>query len=99
MFTTSEISGASAVGNLADTILNIEKPNIRVAKDRVSGTQNYVIQCSYDPVNHRIFQGDVRDKVVYSWDHTGVQEPENPAIMLEEFAVQKGAPTEETQPF
>lgn len=99
VFTTSEISGASAVGNLADTILNIEKPNIRVAKDRVSGTQNYVIQCSYDPVNHRIFQGDVRDKVVYSWDHTGVQEPENPAIMLEEFAVQKGAPTEETQPF
>ena len=29
-FTTNEISGSSAIGNLADTVLNIEKPNIRV---------------------------------------------------------------------
>lgn len=29
-FTNQDISGSSAIGNLADTVLNIEKPNIRV---------------------------------------------------------------------
>lgn len=30
VFDTADISGASAIGNLADTVLSIEKPNIRI---------------------------------------------------------------------
>ena len=96
-FSNQDISGSSAIGNLADTVLNIERPNIRVTKNRAFGIKDLII-CSFDPCNRRIFQTSTKDRIVYSWDHTGIELPENPANKLEEFALQGGG-AEEKGPF
>lgn len=93
-FTNDSISGSSVISNLADNVINIEKPNIRVTKCRDFGETGY-IHCDYDPVNRRIYQADFGDRMVYSWDHTGIKEPEDQACTLPEFQIQPG----ETAPF
>lgn len=73
-------------------MISVEKPNLRITKNRNFGTTGY-IHCDYDPANRRIFQASLGDKTVYSWDHTGIKEPDNPAASLEEFQLQSGQPT------
>lgn len=90
-FTNDDVSGASAITNLADVVINVEKSpkGIRVTKNRSFGITGF-ISCSFDPCNRRIFQSTTGDRVVYGWDHTGIQLPENPAATLEEFKIQDG---------
>lgn len=91
-FTNEDISGASAIGNLADTVMSIEKPNIQVTKNRDFNIKGYV-RCNFNPVNRRIYQASIGDTMVYSWDHNGVALPEHPASELNDadFAIQYGA--------
>lgn len=86
-FTNDDVSGNSAITNLSDNVFSIEKPNIRVTKNREFGDTPY-IECSYNPANRRIFQTSTGDKIVYSWDHRGVKTPEDQACVLPEFQVQ-----------
>ena len=86
-FTNDDISGSSAISNLADNVLNVEKPHIRVTKNRDFGSTGF-IRCDYDPANRRIFQEGLGDRTVYGWDHNGIKEPENCANELEEFQLQ-----------
>lgn len=90
-FQNDDVAGSSNITNLADNVINIEKPNIRVCKNRDFGVTP-LIQCSFDPSNRRIFQSATGDKVVYGWDHTGISIPEDQACAYPEFAVQKGLP-------
>ena len=94
-FSNDTVSGSSVITNLADNVFSIEKPNIRVTKNRSYGETGF-IQCDYDPVNRRIYQKDFGDRTVYSWDHTGITEPEDQACTLPEFQIQPG---ENTTPF
>lgn len=90
-FTSDSVSGSSAITDLADSVFSIEKPNIRVTKNRTFGETGY-IRCDYDPVNHRIYQQGLGDRIIYSWDHTGIKEPdpEDKACLLPEFQIQPG---------
>lgn len=90
-FTSEDVAGSANITNLADTVINIEKPNLRITKNREFGTCEY-IQCSYDPANRRIFQANIGDRTVYGWDHEGLAIPENQAGALPEFQIQSGAP-------
>ena len=90
-FTSEDVAGSANITNLADTVINIEKPNLRITKNREFGTCEY-IQCSYDPANRRIFQANIGDRTVYGWDHEGLVIPENQACTLPEFQIQSGAP-------
>ena len=92
IFQNDDVAGSANITNLADTVLSIEKPNIRVSKNREFGTET-VIQCSFSPCNRRIFQTSVGDHMSYPWDHTGIEVPEDPASAYEEFHVQRGIPT------
>jgi len=96
-FTSEDVSGSSAITNLADTVLNVEKSpkGIRVTKNRDFGVTGFIPTC-YDPANRRIFQLNVGDRTVYGWNHTGIEIPENAAATLDEFKVDDGT---ETQPF
>lgn len=96
-FTNDSISGSSAISNLADVVLNIERApkGIRVTKNRDFGTTGF-IPTAYDPTNRRLFQLNTGDKTVYGWDHEGIKEPENQARLLEEFKVDDGS---QEQPF
>ena len=73
-------------------MLNIEKSpkGIRVTKNRDFGIEGF-INTAYDPTNRRLFQLSTGDHIVYSWDHTGIELPENPAAALEEFKIDDGS--------
>ena len=88
-FTSDSVSGSSVITNLADNVFSIEKPNIRVTKNRSFGETGYIL-CDYDPVNRRIYQKNIGDKTVYGWDHDGIKIPEDQAITLPEFQIQPG---------
>ena len=95
-FENEDISGSSAIGNLADFVINVERfptRGIRLTKNRIFGEKGF-INCDYDPATRRLFQhigGGRGSSVVYGWDHNGIQLPENPAAALEEFAVDDGS--------
>jgi twinkle protein len=99
VFSNDSVSGSSAITNLADVVINVEKSpkGIRITKNRSFGITGF-INCSYDPCNRRIFQSSTGDRVVYGWDHTDIPLPENPACTLDEFKIQDGR-EEDKQPF
>lgn len=90
-FTSEDVAGSANITNLADTVINIEKPNLRITKNREFGTCEY-IQCSYDPTNRRIFQSVIGDRTVYGWNHENLSLPEVQAASLPEFQIQSGTP-------
>ena len=92
-FGNDDISGSSAISNLADTVLNIEKPNIRITKNRDFGDLGVVI-CDYNPANRRIYESSVGDHTVYSWNHDGLLLPEDLASNYKKFGIQYGNPTD-----
>lgn len=99
VFSNDSVSGSSAITNLADVVINVEKSpkGIRVTKNRSFGLTGF-INCCYDPCNRRIYQSSTGDRVVYGWDHKDIPVPENPACTLDEFKVQDGT-EQEKQPF
>lgn len=90
--TNDDISGSAAISNLADNVIVVEKPNLRVIKNRDFGVTG-LIECSFSPANRRIYQTNVGDRMVYSWDHHDIEIPENQAIKLREFQTRNTAPT------
>ena len=86
-FSNDSVMGSSVITNLADNVFSIEKPSIRVTKNRSYGETGYIV-CQYDPVNRRIYQKSIGDRTVYSWDHNGIQEPEDKAMDLPEFQIE-----------
>ena len=84
-----DVAGAKAIINLADIALTVERPNIRIIKNRDDGEKKRII-CSYDPSNRRIFQKNVGDRTSYGWDHTGIEEPADPAERYDEFRISHG---------
>lgn len=89
--TNDDVAGASALTNLADTVLFCMSPNVKVEKSRATGETPF-IQCNYDPANRRVFETDIGDRYRFSWNHEGITEPENKITDLEHFAVQVGEP-------
>ena len=90
-FENEDISGSSAIGNLADFVINVERNptrGIRLTKNRIFGEKGF-INCDYDPASRRLYQHNM-DGLVYGWDHAGIELPENPAADLEEFKVDDG---------
>lgn len=91
VFTSDDIAGSNVIGNLADNIINVEKPNLRITKNRDFGELAY-IECSFDPATRRIFQTSFGDRTSYGWDHEGIQIPEFQAAALPEFAIKDAKP-------
>lgn len=86
-FTNDSISGSSVISNLADNVMSIERPHIRVTKNRDFGETGY-IKCEYNPANRRIYQENLGDHIVYGWDHNGIEIPEDRADTLPEYQIQ-----------
>lgn len=80
----SDISGAKELYNLADTLFTVEKPDIRIIKNRDAGI-NAIIECVYCPDSRRIYQADVGDIYNYSWRTKGVKLPSQTACSLAEY--------------
>lgn len=99
LFTNDSVSGSANITNVADNVINIEKPNLRVTKNREFGTTAY-IECKYDPANRRIFQANTGDRVVYGWDHKDLGNlPLNAVDAFPEFNLQEALPAPTSNPF
>ena len=88
-FSSEDIAGSAAISNLADVVMSIEKPNIRVTKNREFGETTLVV-CDFDPATRRIYQSSTGDRYQYGWDHSGISCPDRSVIDLPEFAIQHG---------
>lgn len=89
-----DVGGNSAIGNLADATLVMERPDIRIVKNRATGIQK-VISCCYCGDSRRIYQADCGDKNYFSWDRTGVPFPKVRADSLPEYGISLA----QTEPF
>lgn len=81
-----DVGGNSAIGNLADATIVMERPDIRIVKNRATGIQK-LISCCYCADSRRIYQADCGDKNYFSWDRTGVPFPPVRADSLPEYGI------------
>lgn len=88
-FGSEDIAGSAAISNLADIVMSIEKPNIRVTKNREFG-ETPLIHCDFDPSTRHIYQASVGDHFQYGWDHSGIVLPEVSVEDDPDFAIQHG---------
>lgn len=89
-----DVAGNAAITNLADNVMSIEKPDIRVTKSRGRGRLT-LISCCYAPDSRRIYAANDRDHYQFDWDRSGVKRPPRLASSLPEFGIQ----IKQTSPF
>lgn len=82
-----DIGGSSATIRLADSAIVVERPNLRIIKNRDGGVQK-LIECCYCPDSRRIYQADKGDLFHCSWHRDGITPPEPRADSLLEYGVQ-----------
>ena len=81
------VSGSSAIVNLADSAIVVQRPDLKIIKNRTTGIQKE-ISCAYCGSSRRIFQADVGDKLHFSWDRTGLKHPDPRADSMPEYGIQ-----------
>ncbi len=84
-----DIAGNSATGRLADTTICVEKPNLRILKNREYGILCAIV-CCYCPDSRRIYQSDSGDLNRFSWDRQGLSPPAIRANSLPEYGIMVG---------
>lgn len=83
----SDVSGSSAIINLADGAIVSERPDLRILKNRKWGYQR-TVTCCYCGDSRRIYQADAGDLNKFSWDKTGLTPPRVLANSLPEYGIQ-----------
>lgn len=67
-----DVGGNSAIVNLADSAIVVERPNLRIIKNREGGVQK-LIECCYCADSRRIYQADRGDLNRFSWNKEGIR--------------------------
>lgn len=81
-----DLSGASAVMNLADLAITVEPGHLNVIKNRDTGVLKTVDFC-YCPDSRRLYEADTGDQFRFSWNTDGVTLPEVRADSMPEYQV------------
>lgn len=81
-----DIAGNSATIRLADSAIVVERPNLRIIKNRDGGVQRLIV-CAYCPDSRRIYEASVGDRNRFSWDKEGVMKPAERADSLPEYQI------------
>ena len=81
-----DLSGSSAVNNLADLTIAVEPGRLNIIKNRDTGVLRSVDFC-YCPDSKRIYEADKGDHSYFSWDREGLLPPEKRADSLPEYDV------------
>lgn len=66
-----DVGGNSAIVNLADSAIVVERPNIRIIKNREEGIET-MIECVYCPDSRRIYQNGKGDLNCFTWNHEDI---------------------------
>lgn len=81
-----DVAGSSQIVNLADSAIVVERPNLRIIKNREGGVEK-LIECCYCGDSRRIYQADKGDLNNFSWNKEGVQKPDPRADSLPEYGI------------
>lgn len=92
-----DVSGNSAIVNLCDTAISVERPDLRIIKNREDGVQR-LIRCAYAPDSRRIYQADMGDMTEYEWDKEGIAQANPRADSFEEYNIQLSNANQAGQP-
>lgn len=82
-----DVSGNSAIVNLCDAGISVERPDLRIIKNRDEGIER-MVSCAYAPDSRRIYQSDKGDLAQYSWDKTGIPFADPKADTSPDYAIQ-----------
>lgn len=82
-----DVGGNGALVRLADNVITVERPDLRVIKNRKTGV-NTLISCVYCPDSRRIYERGVGDINTFSWDKEGAEKPAVRADSLPEYREQ-----------
>lgn len=82
-----DVGGSSYIVNLADSTFVMERPDIRIIKNRDGGV-NKLIECCYCGDSRRIYQADKGDLNKFSWDKSGLKHPSPRADSMQEYGIQ-----------
>lgn len=83
----SDVSGSSAIINLADCAIVSERPDLRIIKNRGQGTERTIV-CAYCGDSRRIYEAEKGDLNKFSWDKTGLTRPTVRADSMPEYGIQ-----------
>ena len=83
----SDVSGSSAIVNLADCAIVSERPDLRIIKNRNQGIER-TITCAYCGDSRRIFEAEKGDLNRFSWDKKGLTPPKVRADSMPEYGIQ-----------
>lgn len=81
-----DIGGNSATIRLADSAIVVERPNLRIIKNREGGIQR-IIECAYCQDSRRIYEMAFGDKNRFSWNKEGLEPPPVRADSLPEYGI------------
>lgn len=81
-----DVGGNSAIVNLSDSAIVVERPDLRIIKNREGGIQK-LIECCYCPDSRRIYQADKGDLNRFSWNKQGLELPQKRADSLPQFQI------------
>ena len=81
-----DLSGSSAVNNLADLTISVEPSKLNIIKNRDTGILKTIEFC-YCPDSKRIYEADRGDDLRLSWDKEGLDFPAVKADTLPEYQV------------
>lgn len=83
---SDDVAGSSNLVNMCDSAFVVERPDIRILKNRMNG-QQVLIPCAYCGDSRRIYQADRGDLNKFSWDRTGLKRPDVLACSLPEYGI------------
>lgn len=86
-----DVGGNSATIRLADNAIVVERPDLRIIKNREGGVYTR-IECCYCPDSRRVYQADAGDLNVFSWDKSGLPLADPRADSLQEYKAQYSDP-------
>ncbi|MBR2679404.1 MAG: AAA family ATPase, partial [Exiguobacterium sp.] len=81
-----DLSGSSAVNNLADLTISVEPSKLSIIKNRDTGILKTIEFC-YCPDSKRIYEASKGDNLNLSWDKEGLASPDVNADTLPEYQV------------
>lgn len=84
-----DVGGNSAIVNLADNAIAVERPNLNILKNRRKGL-NVSIDCVYCRDSRRVYQADSGDHYKFSWDKEGAKQANPRADTLPEYGIELG---------
>ena len=84
-----DVGGNSAIVNLSDSAIVVERPNLRIIKNREGGVQK-LIECCYCGDSRRIYQADKGDLNHFSWNRAGLALPAIRAYCTPQYGIMLG---------